>query len=77
MPVERPSLVVVGRISSPAAQVQRSAQIVDKLLDGARPADIPVEQATVFELAVNVKTARALGIKMPQSVLLRANKVIE
>jgi len=58
-------------------QFRRSAFYVDKILRGARPSDLPVEQPTRFELVVNMKAAKALGLSIPQSILLRADRVIQ
>jgi putative ABC transport system substrate-binding protein len=76
-----PEEAVAGAVAAYGAELadeyQRAAVYVGKILAGAAPADLPVDQATQFQFVLNMKTAKAMGLKIPDSILLRANKVIE
>jgi putative ABC transport system substrate-binding protein len=73
--VDRGGLLSYG-IEIPSS-FRRIAGITVRILNGAKPADLPIEQPTIYELAVNLKTAKAIGVELPTSILLRANEVVE
>jgi putative tryptophan/tyrosine transport system substrate-binding protein len=58
-------------------QMRRAATYVDRILKGAQPGDLPVQQATKFQFLINVKTAKAIGLTIPQSLLLQATEVVQ
>ena len=78
---EATEFVVAGGLMSYGFNMRESygygARYVDRILRGARPKDLPVEQASKFELAINLKTAKAIGVTVPEAFLVRADKVIE
>ena len=76
-----PGYVAIGGlleyVTSDSERIERATALIDLILKGAKPGDLPVEQPTKFELLINLKTAKALGLTLPPSLLLRADQVIE
>ena len=68
---------LIAYVSYTANLQARTAYYVDRILKGAKPADLPIEQPTKFELVINLKTAKALGLTIPQSLLVRADEIIQ
>jgi putative ABC transport system substrate-binding protein len=72
-----PSAALISYAHTHEEEYQRNAAFIDRILRGAKPADLPIEQPTKFELRVNLKAAKALGITVSQTLLLRADEVIQ